>query len=121
MEGVWKQRRGKAVYHWGRMMNDELAAIAGKYEELVGKLQARFGIASEESERQMVWHVESIKLLSPRFDEADVISLASSVSLPQSSSSTWTSYRLTPEETDRNVRTRLHLVSPDITSTGSSS
>ena len=31
MEGGWKQRRGKAVHHWGKMMNDELAAIAGKY------------------------------------------------------------------------------------------
>jgi uncharacterized protein YjbJ (UPF0337 family) len=53
MEGGWKQRRGKAVHHWGKMMNDELAAIAGKYEELVGRLQERFGIASEHSKRQV--------------------------------------------------------------------
>ena len=53
MEGEWKQQRGKAVHHWGKMMNDELAAIAGKYEELVGKLQERYGIASEKSERQV--------------------------------------------------------------------
>jgi uncharacterized protein YjbJ (UPF0337 family) len=53
MEGVWKQRRGKAVHHWGTMMNDELAAIAGKYEELVGRLQEKHGIASEESRRQV--------------------------------------------------------------------
>jgi len=53
MEGEWKQRRGKAVHHWGKMMNDELAAIAGKYEELVGRLQERYGIASEKSERQV--------------------------------------------------------------------
>jgi len=33
------------------VMNDELAAAAGKYEELVGKLQERFGISSEESRR----------------------------------------------------------------------
>jgi len=32
-------------------MNDELAAIAGKYEELVGKLQERYGISSERSKR----------------------------------------------------------------------
>ena len=38
MEGQWKQRRGKAVGHWGKTMNDELSAILGKYEELVGKL-----------------------------------------------------------------------------------
>jgi uncharacterized protein YjbJ (UPF0337 family) len=53
MEGVWKQRRGKAVHHWGTMMNDELAATAGKYEELVGKLQESYGIASEQSKRRV--------------------------------------------------------------------
>jgi uncharacterized protein YjbJ (UPF0337 family) len=53
MEGEWKQQRGKAVHHWGKMMNDELAAIAGKYEELVGRLQERYGIASEKSKRQV--------------------------------------------------------------------
>jgi uncharacterized protein YjbJ (UPF0337 family) len=52
MEGEWKQRRGKAVHHWGKMMNDDLAAIAGKYEELVGKLQEKYGIASERSKRR---------------------------------------------------------------------
>lgn len=53
LEGEWKQRRGKAVHHWGKMMNDELAAIAGKYEELVGRLQSRYGVAREEAERQV--------------------------------------------------------------------
>jgi uncharacterized protein YjbJ (UPF0337 family) len=53
MEGEWKQKRGRAVHHWGRVMNDELAAIAGKYEELVGKLQERYGIAKEEANRQV--------------------------------------------------------------------
>jgi uncharacterized protein YjbJ (UPF0337 family) len=53
MEGEWKQRRGKAVHHWGKMMNDELAAIAGKYEQLVGRLQEKYGIASEKSKHQV--------------------------------------------------------------------
>ena len=53
LEGEWKQRRGKAVHHWGKMMNDELAAIAGKYEELVGRLQSRYGIAREDAQRQV--------------------------------------------------------------------
>lgn len=53
IEGGWKQQRGKAVHHWGKMMNDELAAIAGKYEELVGRLQERYGIASDKSKRQV--------------------------------------------------------------------
>ena len=49
VEGQWKQRRGKAAHHWGKIMNDELAAISGKYEELVGKLQEKFGIAKEDA------------------------------------------------------------------------
>jgi uncharacterized protein YjbJ (UPF0337 family) len=53
MEGEWKQRRGKAVHHWGTVMNDKLAAIAGMYEELVGRLQESYGIASEQSKRQI--------------------------------------------------------------------
>ena len=53
IEGQWKQRRGKAVHHWGKMMNDELAAIAGRYEELVGKLQEKYGIAKEEAKEQV--------------------------------------------------------------------
>ena len=53
IEGQWKQRRGKATHHWGKMMNDELAAIAGKYEELVGRLQEKYGIAKEEANGQI--------------------------------------------------------------------
>ena len=41
--------KGKAIHQWGKMMNDDLAAIAGKYEELVGRLQEKYGIANEES------------------------------------------------------------------------
>jgi uncharacterized protein YjbJ (UPF0337 family) len=52
MEGKWKQRRGKTVTHWGKMMNDELAAVAGKYEELVGRLQEKYAIAQEETRQQ---------------------------------------------------------------------
>ena len=33
-------------------MNDELAAIAGKYEELVGRLQEGYGKAREEARGQ---------------------------------------------------------------------
>ncbi|MEX2089820.1 MAG: CsbD family protein [Bacteroidota bacterium] len=53
VEGQWKQRRGKAVHHWGKLMNDELATIAGKHEEFVGILQEKYGIAKEEAKRQV--------------------------------------------------------------------
>ena len=50
VQGQLKQRRGKSVNHWGKVMNDELAAISGKYEELVGRLQEKFGIAEQQVE-----------------------------------------------------------------------
>jgi uncharacterized protein YjbJ (UPF0337 family) len=63
VEGQWKQRRGKAVSHWGKMMNDELAAVAGKHEQLVGILQEKYGIAKEEAKRQVVVFKKSIARL----------------------------------------------------------
>ena len=69
MEGEWKQRRGKAVHHWGRIMNDDLAAIAGKYEELVGRLQERYGIAEEASEQQIRQFKDTIAQLRKSNDE----------------------------------------------------
>ncbi len=52
VEGRWKQRRGKAEHNWGRMMKDDLATVSGRYEELVGMLQEKYGIANEEAKRQ---------------------------------------------------------------------
>jgi uncharacterized protein YjbJ (UPF0337 family) len=49
LEGQWKQQRGKAIYRWGKTMNDELSAVLGRYEELVGKLQEKYGIAKDEA------------------------------------------------------------------------
>jgi len=54
VEGQWKQRRGKAAHHWGKVMNDELAASSGKYKELVGRLQENFGVAKDEAREQIV-------------------------------------------------------------------
>jgi len=53
LEGQWKQQRGKAEHYWGKIMNDELAAVLGKHEELVGKLQEKHGIAKEKAKQQM--------------------------------------------------------------------
>lgn len=67
MEGQWKQQRGRAVYHWGRTMNDELAAILGKYEELVGKLQEKYGIAKDEAKHR----VDEYKIIVEQLKKAN--------------------------------------------------
>ena len=67
LEGQWKQQRGKSVYHWGKMMNDELSAILGKNEELVGKLQEKYGIAKDEARHR----VDDYKIIVEQLKQAN--------------------------------------------------
>lgn len=51
MLGNWKQLRGKLKEQWGRLTDDDLDVIGGRQEQLVGKIQERYGMAREEAER----------------------------------------------------------------------
>jgi uncharacterized protein YjbJ (UPF0337 family) len=44
---------GKAKEKWGKLTDDDLTAINGKREQLVGKIQERYGIAKEAAEKQV--------------------------------------------------------------------
>ena len=52
LEGKWKQFTGSARERWGKLTDDDLDAIQGRKEILVGRLQERYGIAREEADRQ---------------------------------------------------------------------
>ncbi len=53
IEGGWKQIKGKAKERWGKLTDDELDVIAGKQEQLNGKLQSAYGITKEEAQQQI--------------------------------------------------------------------
>ena len=53
VEGKWKQASGKAKEKWGKLTDDDLQRISGKRDQLVGRIQERYGIAKEEAERQV--------------------------------------------------------------------
>jgi len=53
IQGKWKQFSGKAREKWGKLTDDELQAIAGRRDNLLGKLQEKYGLAKEEAERQL--------------------------------------------------------------------
>ena len=53
IEGQWKQSSGKIQEKWGKLTDDDLAAINGKKEQLVGKIQQRYGIAKDAAEKQI--------------------------------------------------------------------
>jgi len=52
IEGKWKQFTGSARERWGKLTDDDWAAIAGKKDQLVGRIQARYGVAKEAAEAQ---------------------------------------------------------------------
>jgi uncharacterized protein YjbJ (UPF0337 family) len=53
IEGNWKQVTGKAKVQWGKLTADDLDVIAGRRDVLSGKIQARYGIAKDEAEKQL--------------------------------------------------------------------
>ena len=53
IEGNWKQFVGAAKAKWGKLTDDQLALIAGRRDELAGRIQEAYGITREASQRQI--------------------------------------------------------------------
>ena len=53
MKGNWKQLVGKAKEKWGRLTNDDWQIVEGQRDQLVGRIQERYGIARDEAQRQI--------------------------------------------------------------------
>ena len=64
LKGQWTQIKGQVRDQWGKLTNDDLDQIQGKREQLVGKIQERYGIAREEARRQVDdWAAEAKRSL----------------------------------------------------------
>jgi uncharacterized protein YjbJ (UPF0337 family) len=53
VEGNWKQFKGKVKEQWGKLTDDQLDVVAGKRDQLIGKVQEAYGISKDEAERQL--------------------------------------------------------------------
>ena len=53
LAGKWKQLRGQAQQKWGQLTDDDLDRVEGKRDELIGRVQERYGVARDEAERQV--------------------------------------------------------------------
>jgi len=52
-KGQWTQLKGRVREQWGKLTADDIDQIQGRTEQLVGKIQERYGIALDESRRQV--------------------------------------------------------------------
>ena len=53
IKGTWTQTKGAVKEQWGKLSDDDLTEIQGRREQLVGKIQTRYGISHEEAEAQV--------------------------------------------------------------------
>ena len=53
VKGNWNQWKGRAREAWGDLTDDDMDVIAGEKDQLVGRLQERYGWAREEAESEV--------------------------------------------------------------------
>jgi len=51
-EGKWKQLKGSIKQRWAKLTDDDLTFISGKKDQLIGRLQERYGITREQAQRE---------------------------------------------------------------------
>jgi uncharacterized protein YjbJ (UPF0337 family) len=53
VEGNWKQLKGNAKQQWGKLTDDQLDVIAGKRDQLAGKIQESYGVSMDVAQQQI--------------------------------------------------------------------
>jgi uncharacterized protein YjbJ (UPF0337 family) len=53
IEGNWKLFKGRVKEKWGKLTDDNLDSIAGKRDQLAGKIQETYGITKDQAELQV--------------------------------------------------------------------
>ncbi len=53
IEGNWKQVKGSVKEQWGKLTDDDIDVVAGKRDQLAGKIQAAYGLGKDDVDRQI--------------------------------------------------------------------
>jgi uncharacterized protein YjbJ (UPF0337 family) len=66
LKGQWTQIKGRVREQWGKLTNDDLDQIQGRAEQLIGKVQERYGIQRDEAKRQVDDFLRTAEPTTPR-------------------------------------------------------
>lgn len=70
LKGKWKQMKGSVKERWGKLTDDDLDVIDGQRDQLIGKIQERYGIARAAAQKQVdEWNAvasQELELEEPR-------------------------------------------------------
>ena len=61
----WKHFKGNARRHWAKLSEEQLDLVAGKRDQLAGKIQEAYGVSKEIAERQLAAWQNAQKENSP--------------------------------------------------------
>src|SRR5947209_8222720 len=53
VQGKWKQIKGEAKTRWGKLTDDDLDTVGGQRDQLIGRIQERYGIAKDQAQREV--------------------------------------------------------------------
>lgn len=53
LKGKWNQVKGTIKENWGELTNDVVDKIDGNYDQLVGKIQEKYSLTTEEAKKQV--------------------------------------------------------------------
>ena len=51
LQGKWKQMKGSIKERWGKLTDDDVTMINGQSDQLIGRIQERYGIAKAEAQK----------------------------------------------------------------------
>jgi len=60
LTGNWKQIRGKVKQTWGKLTDNDLTRIEGRFDELAGLVQERYGYTREKAEKEVTDFIEKM-------------------------------------------------------------
>ena len=68
LKGQWKQLRGQIKEWWGVLTDDDLDKIDGQRDQLIGKLQDKYGFTKEQATRELDDRLAQLRQpTSPRY------------------------------------------------------
>lgn len=53
ISGNWKQFKGKVKENWGKLTDDDMDVVEGKRDQLVGRIQERYGYGKDQAEKEL--------------------------------------------------------------------